>query len=569
MEERQEAAFPSGPLEPGTLLNGRYHILKVIGRGGMGMVYQARHLGLNAIVAVKEVYGPEHETAAYREALALCRREAETLSHIKHANLPQVMDAFDERERFFLVMEYIEGETLDARIRRAGEEPIDILQAIEWGLQIADVLEYLHSQTPPLIFRDLKPANVMLQADNKIRLIDFGIARRFQPDASKDTTLLGSVGYSPPEQFGTHQTDARSDIYALGATLHQLLTLRDPAAQPFKFPPANALNPRIPEPLSQLLDRCLAFEADNRPQSMHEVAMELVEIRDRMLERIAEMPPEANALVPSAKGTFLESKSGRARIISPRLAEEERKGMRASASLPILPTAEKPNSSARRAPIGLALGALVVVLAIAGGVTVYRSRTSGANAPRAQAAPRLTEKPAPQNRPTQNLPIQNPPTLQPVPDPPQPQERVVEFTRVEAQGIVEDAQGAGWLRLAIAGRIRKQANQSGMIAAFFYDMEGNPIPARTISEQNPYANRSGSLSVAQSIQIASDDWLFEQSLDVPLAAFPASAASLPIRLRCAVFLNNKNVGDSGLRDIPFALPIPPDAALPSTPGTGG
>lgn len=220
------------------MLNDRYRIVRVLGRGGMGTVYLAEHIRLETVVAVKEVSGPRSNEDEYRLALQQCEQEAKFLVRLHHPNLPRVMDAFIENDRFYLVMEYIEGVTLENRMRDGGDGPLDVHEVVEWGLQIADVLAYLHSQEPPIIFRDLKPANIMVQPDGSVRLIDFGIARRFHPGASKDTALLGSVGYSPPEQFGRSQTDTRSDLYAFGATLHHLLTGRDPAAEPFKFPPS-------------------------------------------------------------------------------------------------------------------------------------------------------------------------------------------------------------------------------------------------------------------------------------------------------------------------------------------
>ncbi len=155
----------------------------------------------------------------------------------------------------------------------------------DWAIEIADVLGYLHSQDPPIIFRDLKPSNVMLQPDGHIKLIDFGIARRFQPGASQDTALLGSVGYSPPEQFGRHQTDTRSDIYALGATMHHLLTTHDPSAKPFKFSPVDQINLGVPISLSRLIAQCVSIEPELRPPNIEQVSAELRSIRNDLPSR--------------------------------------------------------------------------------------------------------------------------------------------------------------------------------------------------------------------------------------------------------------------------------------------
>ncbi len=197
----------SAPLQPGTLLNQRFNILEVVGQGGMGTVYKAEHIRLHVVYAVKEIRGTGIENTEKQQDLAACEHEAQFLVKLDHPHLPKVTDAFIENDNFYLVMQFIEGVTLDTRLTAAHGAPLDVLQSVEWGLQIADVLAYLHSQDPPIIFRDLKPSNVMIQPDGSIKLIDFGIARNFQPGASKDTSLLGSVGYSPPEQFGKGQTD--------------------------------------------------------------------------------------------------------------------------------------------------------------------------------------------------------------------------------------------------------------------------------------------------------------------------------------------------------------------------
>jgi hypothetical protein len=203
------------------------------------------------------------------------------------------------------VMEYIEGVTLEAKLRERNGQPLDVVQVVNWGVQLANVLGYLHEQQPPIIFRDLKPGNIMVQADRTIRLIDFGIARRFQKGAQVDTDSLGSIGYSPPEQFGERQTDPRSDVYSLGATLHQLLTGRHPSTRPFKFAPARELNPAVPASLSNLLDRCLAENPKSRPGSMAEVSRTLEAVRGELPAAILDSQAE---LYPSAR--LFQSLSG-------------------------------------------------------------------------------------------------------------------------------------------------------------------------------------------------------------------------------------------------------------------
>ncbi len=274
----------TGPLSENTLLNGRYRILGVVGRGGMGTVYRAEHTHLETIVAIKELNVSSQQNEIRDELRHQFEREARILVKLSHPNLPRVSDSFIEDDRCFLVMDFVEGETLEEIIRRHAPYPLDIRPVLRWGEQICNVLEYLHGQNPPIVFRDLKPANIMITKDQDIRLIDFGIARRFQAGAVHDTTFFGSPGYSPPEQYGHHQTDPRSDIYSLGATLHHTLSGRDPALTPFKHPPLQSLNPLVPSNLDDLVAHCLLIDPDDRYQTVFEVRQTLRGIRREMEE---------------------------------------------------------------------------------------------------------------------------------------------------------------------------------------------------------------------------------------------------------------------------------------------
>ena len=286
--------MPEGQLEEGSLLNDRYRIIRVIGQGGMGTVYQAEHERLNAVVAVKEIRGTPVTGTAQQATMDQYEQEARFLVRLNHPNLPKVTDAFVDGNRFYLVMDFVDGVTLDNCLRARGGTPIDPKTVVEWAIEITDVLGYLHSQNPPIIFRDLKPSNVMVQSDGHIKLIDFGIARRFQPGATQDTALLGNVGYSPPEQFGKHQTDTRSDIYALGATMHHLLTARDPSTTPFKFAPVDSVSLGTPASLTRLIAQCVALEPDLRPPNVAAVAAALRAIRDE-LNHVSAQPDHARA----------------------------------------------------------------------------------------------------------------------------------------------------------------------------------------------------------------------------------------------------------------------------------
>ena len=269
-------------IETGTLINTRYRILSKLGQGSAGAVYLAEHTQLKTLLALKAVTPRPNSEGGIEDSLLHCALEGQLLVHLNHPHLPRVFDAFVERGRFFLAMEYITGTSLSQHLRLRETEFLETSDVVDWGIQLAATLSYLHAQSPPIIFRDIKPANIMLQPDGKIRLIDFGIARRCLGKDDTSTEQVGSVGYSPPEQYRPQPLDPRADIYALGATLHHLITGRLPAERPFQFPPAHTLNPTVPPALSELLDWCLAIEPNSRPQSMEQMKHELTAIRDMM-----------------------------------------------------------------------------------------------------------------------------------------------------------------------------------------------------------------------------------------------------------------------------------------------
>jgi serine/threonine-protein kinase len=224
----------TGALSPNFELQGRYIILDKLGQGGMGAVYQATDKRIGGKVwAIKEM-SDAAIAAPYEKARAIAafEQEAQLLARLDHTNIPKVTDFFTENQKHYIVMEFVPGETLEERVERQ-VVPCHEQEVREWAGQLCDVLSYLHSLTPPIIFRDLKPANIMLTPHGELKLIDFGIARLFRPGKVKDTQVIGTPGYAPPEQHGHGQTDARSDVYSLGVVLHHLVTLHDPAATPF------------------------------------------------------------------------------------------------------------------------------------------------------------------------------------------------------------------------------------------------------------------------------------------------------------------------------------------------
>lgn len=262
----------TGLLSPNTLLAGRYLILRKIGQGGMGAVYQARDVRLpGKLWAIKEMSDAAiTDPAEKQRAIHGFLREAQILASLDHPNIPKVIDAFEHGGNHYLVLEYVDGDTLEALLTARGQ-PFSEAEVQPWLDQLCSVLAYLHERRPPIIFRDLKPQNIMFSRSGQIKLIDFGIARFFQPGKAMDTTLLGTVGYAPPEQHGQGQTDARSDVYALGATLHRLLTGHDPTTTPFHLPPVRQINPNISPVMEQVITRSLEYDPRNRWQSTREI----------------------------------------------------------------------------------------------------------------------------------------------------------------------------------------------------------------------------------------------------------------------------------------------------------
>jgi serine/threonine protein kinase len=276
----------TGFLASQSQLQGRYIIIKTVGEGGMGSVYKAIDTQRkNRLVAIKEMSLNHYQNPAKRrEAEELFRREAEMLSKLSHPNLPRVYAFFNENGRSYLVMHFIRGKTLGQLMTEGDRSCLPVEDTLNYALQLCDALSYLHQQTPPVIFRDLKPSNVMVTAKGNIYLIDFGIARVFKQGLSHDTQKLGTPGFASPEQYGSGQTGPRSDLYSLGATLHYCLTGKDPRLnQPtlFHFLPAHDDNPQVPLDLSKLIQRLIASKEEQRPPDAETVGRELLSIQQQ------------------------------------------------------------------------------------------------------------------------------------------------------------------------------------------------------------------------------------------------------------------------------------------------
>jgi serine/threonine protein kinase len=255
----------TGRLSVESILDGRYLIIRLVGQGGMGAVYQATDTRLQGrMCAIKEMSIHALPPDEQVEAVQNFEQEAQLLARLSHPNLPQVHDFFQDGNsgRYYLVMDFVEGETLGTILARQGPLPENVVR--NWGNQLCDVLDYLHQRSPPIIFRDLKPDNIMLDKNNQIKLIDFGIARFFKPAQSKDTQVIGTPGFAAPEQYGQGQTDARSDVYSLGVTLLTLLTGYDPAQNPFSLPEAKQLNPAISIQITSVIKRATQIQPASR-----------------------------------------------------------------------------------------------------------------------------------------------------------------------------------------------------------------------------------------------------------------------------------------------------------------
>jgi serine/threonine protein kinase len=267
----------TGRLAPHTKLHRHYLILQTVGQGGMAAVYRGLDTRANKPVAIKEMSQDGLSPEELREALDAFRSEAEVLKPLSHENLPRVYESFSEGSRHYLIMDFVEGQTLEQIQRAAGGGPLPEQDVLRWASQLCNVLAYLHEQKPPIIFRDLKPANVMITPEGRVKLIDFGIARVFRPGRSHDTQILGTPGYAPPEQYGKTQTDQRADVYALGVMLHQLLTGYDPANTPFSLPPAHTRNAAVSPHVQAAIERATRLDRDTRHPTMRAFAGELLQ----------------------------------------------------------------------------------------------------------------------------------------------------------------------------------------------------------------------------------------------------------------------------------------------------
>jgi serine/threonine protein kinase len=282
-----------------TLLNNRYYLVRQVGKGGMGVVYKAKDSLLgDRFVAIKEMNQGNLSGIELLRATRAFKQEALLLANLSHQNLPRIHDHFDDNGRSYLVMDYIEGETLAELLLQSPNQALLVEEVLLIAEQLSSVLGYLHAYHPPIIFRDIKPGNIMITSHgDHLYLIDFGIARFFKPGQLKDTLTFGTVGYAPPEQYHS-QTSEASDIYSMGVTLHQLLTGLDPTrtSTPFSFPSIRAYNPHISPLLEALVIQMVEANPANRPASMLQVKRALHNIRQWSQQAVGSFVQVTNSI---------------------------------------------------------------------------------------------------------------------------------------------------------------------------------------------------------------------------------------------------------------------------------
>jgi hypothetical protein len=294
----------SQPLAIGTVLKNEYRIVRLVGGGGMAWVYQVEELpaGSGRLWALKELRPQTQDKAEQATARKLFEQEARLLRGLDHVNIPKIADSFEEDGRACLVMEFIWGESLEKRLESANAPMLET-DVLKWAIQLCDALHYLHSRQPPIIFRDMKPSNVMITNTGLVKLIDFGIARTYKSGKKRDTVAMGSENYAAPEQWGKRQTDARSDVYALGASMYHLLAnmAPTPAFLPSEPLPLANYNAALSKKTIALVGKAMDRERSNRFQTALEMREVLLNaLPSPYVAPAAPAPPRAVPVQPQA-----------------------------------------------------------------------------------------------------------------------------------------------------------------------------------------------------------------------------------------------------------------------------
>lgn len=249
----------------------KYEIVKMIGQGGLHTTYLVKNLHNNGFGVIKVCnkwngYGGfEYEETIFTEG--------KVIKKLNHPGIPKLLDFVEDGEDSFIIKEYVEGKSLEEIVKKQGAQSTD--RVVDWAKQLCNVLTYLHSQTTPYIYRDMKPSNVILQPDGKVKIIDFGAVRTYKMNQKEDTCCLGSKGYAAPEQFGGKQTDARTDIFGLGMTMFRLITGVNPVEPPYEVKPIRQINPELPRGMEYIISKCTQPDPDKRYQSCDELINDL------------------------------------------------------------------------------------------------------------------------------------------------------------------------------------------------------------------------------------------------------------------------------------------------------
>lgn len=287
----------------GQTIDDKYEILKLIGQGGMSKVYLAMDKRLNKQWAIKEIEKrakDKNNEIVIQSAIA----EANLIKQLDHPAIVRIVDIIDNGDVIYIIEDYIEGETLSTILENNGAQPQELV--LEWAMQICEALEYLHTRKPPIIYRDMKPANVMLKPDGNIKVIDFGIAREYKDQSLADTVSLGTKGYAAPEQFGGRgQTDARTDVYCLGVTLYHLLTGQNPCEPPYEIYPIRHWNPQLSAGLEAIIQKCTQLNPDDRYQSCAELLYALHHYEEYGAAYRARQKRKLNSFIITAAASVL------------------------------------------------------------------------------------------------------------------------------------------------------------------------------------------------------------------------------------------------------------------------
>lgn len=299
-------------LQASQLFREKYRIVRRVGVGGFGAVYEAEDEQTGRQVAIKEIGLTGLSPQQIIEATGSFNREVELLLSLKHQSIPRMYEQLTDAEHWYLVMDFIVGETLENLLAQAPGRRLPLEEALRIGIQLCSVLDYLHTYEPVVVFRDIKPANVMITPEQKLYLIDFGVARQYKPGKMKDTIAFGSPGYASPEQYGRAQTTPRADLYSLGALLHEMLSGLDPSLNPFRFPLLRDCDRTLPVDLEQLVKQLLEMEVEHRPASADMVRRRLQSLEagvrttnKRRQKLVASRPVVRQSQVPLASADAL------------------------------------------------------------------------------------------------------------------------------------------------------------------------------------------------------------------------------------------------------------------------